>query len=123
MLRTINAVEKNVVLVPTNPIVVNANASTDVLSAIVGTTGEYAGRYIQNVGANDCFYTFGHDCDGTNYSGILAANSTNAVDKAGQQLDASNCGQRVSVYSVGGTKIAVTILKRNDNTQGIGGII
>lgn len=122
-IRVSNAVEKNVVLEPHNPIVVATNTSTTVLESTRTSGVEYAARYIQNVGANDCFYTFGHDCDPTNYSGILAANPAGGVDKAGQQLDVSNCGQHVSVYSIGGTKIAVTVLKRNDNAPGTGGIL
>ncbi len=110
-LRVANTVEKNVVSVPTNPITIPAATSIDVLPSIIGLAGEWVGRYIQVVGANDCYYAIGHDCDTTNYNGILASNGS---EKSGQQFDASNVGQRISVYSVGGSKIAVTLLKRND---------
>jgi len=123
--RVSNSVEKNVVNVPFPPVVLAAGVAQDVLTAIQGTNAEYAARYIQNVGANPCYYAFGHDVDKTNLSGVLAGASV--VDAnglgAGQQLDVSNCGQRVSCMSVGGTIIAVTILKRNDNAQGHGGIL
>lgn len=120
-LRVSNSCEKNVISSPVNPIVVPNNTATTVLADITKTQGEWAGRYIQNVGANDCYYAFGHTCDPTNFNGILSKpGTTNANgDGSGQQLDASNHGQSVSVYSVGGTKIAVTILIREDLKYGI----
>jgi hypothetical protein len=124
-LRVANSVEKNVVSVPIKPIVVPTTTATDVLDSIIGHRAEYAGRYIQNVGANACYYAIGHDCDPTNFNGILSQGAE--VDAngfaSGMQFDASNNGQRVSVYSVGGTTISVTLLKRNDNEQGNGNII
>jgi len=123
-LRTTNAVEKDTVCESILPIVVADSKATDVLGNIV-KLGEWLGRYIQNVGANDCYYAIGHDCDPTNFNGILSkSNSLNANGHgAGQQFDASNTGQRISVYSVGGTTISITSIKRNDNAQGQGGIL
>ena len=46
-----NSVEKNVVNVPTTPIVVPSNTPTDVLPDLTQVNGEYCGRFIQNVGA------------------------------------------------------------------------
>ena len=97
------------------PINVASNKPTQVLADISGINGEYASRAIQNVGGNSVYYAFGRDCDGTNYCGILASQ---------QQLDCSNHGQKVSVWCANNTTtIGVTILVRNDNAQGQGGII
>lgn len=125
MLRIINAVDKSVVLVPFVPVVVNDSVSTPVVASFAGQRGEIAGIFIQNVGANDCYYSFSHECDPTNFCGMLSkAPYTNTNGHgSGQQLDASNCGQNISVYSIGGTTISLTIMKRNDNAQGQGNIL
>jgi hypothetical protein len=125
-LRVSNSVEKNVFVVPSAPVIVPDSQAKVVLPDTSSTNIEYAGRYIQNVGSNDCYYAFGTDnCSPGNFNGMLAkAASVNANgDGVGQQLDVSNCGQRVSVYSIGGTKIVVTVLKRNDLQQGQGNIL
>jgi len=126
MQRVINPVEKNIRAVPQALIVIPAGQSTLVLKDIsTNFNGEYAGRYIQNVGANACYYGIGHDTDKTNFNGIMAGAS--AVDAnnygPGAQFNASNFGQAVYVYSVSGTTIAVTLLMRHDNTTGAGGIL
>ena len=120
-----NSVEKNVVNVPTTPIVVPSNTPTDVLPDLTQVNGEYCGRFIQNVGANDCYYSFGVNCSPQQFNGVIAKPaSVNANGHgSGQQFDSSNCGQRLSVYSVGGTTIAVTLLKRNNLVQGSGNIL
>ena len=124
-LRVSNSVERSVTIVPSELAVIPAGTAVDVLADLSKVNGEYAGRYIQNVGANDCYYNFGVNCDPTHFNGILSKPST--VDAngygSGQQFDASNCPQKVSVYSVGGTTISMTILKRNDLNQGSGGIL
>jgi hypothetical protein len=119
--RVCNTVEKNVVSVPTVPVVVPSNTPTMVLPDVTKDTGEYSGRAIQNVGANDCYYSYGHTCDPTNFIGIMSKPGTlNAAGfGSGQQFNASDSGQAVWVYSTGGTTIAVTILKRNDLTVGL----
>lgn len=123
--RVSNSVEKNVVNVPFPPVVLAAGVAQDVLAAIQGSNAEYAARYIQNVGANPCYVGFGHDVDKTNFNAIIAG--APALDAngfgPGQQLDISNCGQRISCMSVGGTVVAITLLKRNDNEQGRGNIL
>jgi|ERR1019366_2765810 hypothetical protein len=125
-MRVQNSVEKNVFVVPQPPLVIVANTATVVISDSNKDNVELAGRYIQNVGANNCYYAFGtNNCSKGNFNGILAG--APAVDAngfgAGQQLDVSNCGQQVSVFSVVGTTISFTILKRNDNQQGFGNIL
>lgn len=83
--------------------------SNDVLPDISkdGRT-EYSARYVQNVGANPCFYSFGQDCNAAAYHGVLAA---------GQQLACSDCGARVNVYSALGTTIVTTVFRRFDQAQ------
>ena len=107
MNRIINSCDKSIVAIPANPIVVGAAASTDVLADLTGVKGEYAARYLQNVGANDAYYAIGQDCSPNSYHGIIQANGK-------QQLDCSSFAQRVSVYSVVGTTIAVCVLRRLD---------
>lgn len=120
MQRIINAVDKSVVTVPQIPVVVGDSVTKIVLIDVTIQKGEYAGRFIQNVGANDAYYAIGSDASPANFNGMLGkAGTVNANGHgSGQQFDASNCGQQVTVYSIGGTTIAVTLQKRNDNAQG-----
>jgi hypothetical protein len=124
-LRVSNSVEKNVVSIPMLPIAVADSVAKDVLPSAMGDGLEYTGRYIQNVGAKDCYYAFGHDCNNINFDGILVCSSTLNSDGygGGQQLDCSNTPERVSIFSRGGTTISVTLLKRNDLAQGQGNIL
>lgn len=107
MMRVVNGVEKNVYPDPCLVIPIAVGVSVKVLSSVREKVNvEYAGRYIQNVGLNPCFYAFGQDCDSVgSYNGILAAS---------QQLDCSNHSAHVSVWSQLGTTIATTVLRRND---------
>ncbi len=126
-LRVANSVEKNVSSIGQVPIVIPANKSVTVLNdlSLAPPNSEYSGRYIQNVGAGIAYYAIGHDCDATNFSGVLFA--AGAVDAngfgSGQQLDCSNCSDEICIYSVAGTTIAVTLLSRNDMASGRGGIL
>ena len=123
--RVSNSVEKNVVNVPFPPVVLAANVAKDVLADISTINGEFAGRYIQNVGQGIVYYAIGHTCDVSNFNGILAG--APSVDAngfgAGQQIDISNVGQKISCFSVAGSTVAITLLKRNDLAQGTGGIL
>ena len=116
-----NAVEKSVVNVPSLPVVVPSNTATNVLNNISQVPGSYTGRYIQNVGANDCYYAFDGDASATNFQGILfkPANTNANGHGSGQQLDCSNHPCRVSVFSVGGTTIAVSLLASHSLQIGI----
>lgn len=119
-LRISNTVERSVSCQPIVPLVIAAGQSTLVLPATKNMPIELASRYIQNVGASDCYYAIGHDCDSTNFNGILSKPAS--VDAngfgSGQQLDASNVGDSLYVYSVGGTTIAISVFIRNDLQQG-----
>jgi len=115
-LRVTNTVEKSVSCYPVNPVVVPDSVATGVLAAANTVPFEMAGRYIQNVGGNDAYYAFGFDASSVAFCGILQSTGK-------QQLDCSNHGDRVSIFSVGGTTIAVTVLQRNDLIQAGTGII
>lgn len=112
MIRVISTSERNVQIAPPRLVVAAAGTSTSVFPQQQYVKGEIASRYIQNVGANPCFYTIGDTdangngvCDGGVYHGILASQ---------QQLDVSATRQSVGVYSVAGTTIATTIALRTD---------
>jgi hypothetical protein len=124
-IRVINGCEKNIQDTNTDPIVVVDSTPTTVLPNLLAGQGEFAGRQIQNVGANDCYFKFGADCNPLNFNGILAKSATlnGNGHGSGQQLDCSNGGYSVSVYSIGGTTISVIQLARRDNAQGSGGIL
>lgn len=112
MIRTLNVAENNLYADAATPVTVPAATATDVLPDEVGkVTGEIAYRYIQNVGVNPLYYAIGQDCSTINYNGILAPDVTNGQ---GGQLDCSNHRMRISVYSVGGTIVAKTIIRRNN---------
>lgn len=106
MIRVQQTTDKCVINVPINPVVVTAATNTKVLSSIRGVRGECAGRYIQNVGANDLFFNYDATCD----------NATNFVGKLApyQQQDVSNFPGDVNVYSVGGTTVCLLVLTRSD---------
>ena len=108
MIRVANSVEKNCHAVPpSNPIAIPNATSTNVLEAVKGF-GEIASRYVQNVGTNPVQYSYGCDSDGISYHGVIAV---------GQQFNASDCPDRLSVWCPTGSSIvAVTIIRRNDMT-------
>lgn len=111
MTRVFNCVAKTFhAEAPQGPINVPANTSTTVLGQHAGQQ-EIVGRYIQNVGANPCFYTFGSDCTGINYHGVLASM---------QQVSIADCADRVSVYSILGTSICPTVIHNQDLGQSNG---
>ena len=118
-LRVSNACERTVKAEPAKAITLAAATSTIVLpdlNPIAGQTianpntdwgFEIAARYIFNDTGGKLYYAFGTDkCDNVStYHGVMADQ---------QMLDASNCGQEVSVYSVAGGKVAITIMHRQD---------
>jgi hypothetical protein len=113
MIRTIQYAEKNVITLPPNVITIAATTATFVLRDSRVHKTEISQRFIQNTGANPLYFSEGvtdasgnASCDNLlNYHGYLAA---------GQQLDCSQHRQCVSVYSVLGTTVAVTVRHRYD---------
>ena len=91
MNRVINACDKSVVVETPSVVAVAANTDTNVLASLQNSGREYAGRYVQNIGSNPCFYALSQNCDGAaNIHGQLGA---------GQQLDCSNHCLSVNVFS------------------------
>ena len=115
MIRTTNAAENNLFAEPPNVITVAANTATEVFPSEQNMgTEEIAYRYIQNTGANPLYYAFGTGiastgapaCDNLKlYHGYLPQYS---------QLDCSNHKLRVCVFSVTGTTVSTTIIRRVD---------
>ena len=118
-------VEKCVSIEPSVPKVIPAGQSILVLDDVTKSIGEWSARYVQNVGAGDCYYSVGVDCSPTTFNGVLAGAAS--VDAngygAGSQYNATEHPKAVYVYSVAGTKIATTVLKRNEMGQGTGNIL
>lgn len=118
-IRTMTSAERVISAGIYAPVVVAANKSVDIIPDQTGYNfpQEIAGRYIQNVGSGILLYAFGADCNPNNFNGVLAAAATVDSNGLGQggQVDCSEHRLRVSVYSVAGTTVAVTILSRNDD--------
>ena len=113
MIRIQNTVDKSVTCIPTLPIALVANTQQAIdkptLPTVRGTREEYAGRYIQNNdAATNVYYAFGHQCDTTNYNGIIGPL---------QQFDASNCADAVYCYSTANVTVSTTVLVRKDLSQ------
>jgi hypothetical protein len=126
-LRVSNSIEKNITNIPQGaPIAIVAGAAAvTVLPSVAGTRGEWAARYLQNVGTGNLYVAFDGTCSTANFNLILSG--AGATDSGGfgpgQQLDCSLNPCAISVYSPTGTSIVLTIHKRNDNAAGMGGII
>lgn len=102
------------------PIVCAANTATDVLPDILSNPAnpgvacappnyEVAARYIQNIGANIAYFSYGADCEGLG--------ECNGAIAAGAQMNATDCGQRISINSPAGTTISRLVLLRKDMTN------
>lgn len=119
MQRVISTSERRITSSKQQPIAVAAATSTDAFPDQTKDAGEIVFRYVQNVGSNPLYYSFGSEASPVNFNGILAAAS--AVDAngygPGSQLDCSSHRLRVSVYAVGGSKVAITQLNRADLVQ------
>lgn len=117
-IRTMNSAERVITGGKYAPIVVPALTITDVIPDQTGAAfpQEIAGRFIQNVGSGILLYAIGSDCNPNNFNGVLAAAATVDSNGLGQggQVDVSEHRLRISVYSVAGTTVAVTILNRTD---------
>ena len=126
--RVTNSVEKCVRNVPQQLLVVPAGvvaAGTLALPDVTGAITEYSGRYIQNVGQGNLYYSIGvSPCSPQNFNGILAPAGTYDANNfgPGEQFDASNNPEAIYVYSPTGTVVTCTLFARRDNIQG-GGIL
>lgn len=119
MMRVITSVDKSVVSDDDyiTPVVLADSVAQDVLSDITTTPSgspnipnyECVSRYIQNVGNNDAYVAFGFDATAVEYQFLLKAGAA--------QLACNDSGQRVSVFSVGGTTIARAVFIRKDMTK------
>jgi len=112
MVRVAGVVEKNTLIYPPNVITVAAATATQIFD-VINPRQEYVARYIQNVGANRAYYSWGI----TNVAGAPVCNNIDMFHgyiEAGQQLDCSAHGWNVNVYSVAGTTISTTVVIRND---------
>lgn len=108
-MRVVNLVEKNIKPEPAAAVTIAANTSTDILPDITTSKEEYSGRYIFNNTGAFLYYAFGQDCDNVAaYHGVL---------QNLQQLDCSNHGTRVSVYSAVGGVVVPCVLRRRDMTN------
>lgn len=107
MNRVLSIAERNATASPAAPIVCPALTNTIVLpnQVVEPRLIEISGRYIQNTGANACYYAIGQECSPDSYHGILAQYA---------QLDCSSHRLPVYVYSTGGTTIAPLVIYRND---------
>ena len=114
-MRVVGTVEKNIRPDPANVVNVAANTSTDIFDDLSSTKYaciEMSARYLQNLTGGDLYYCVGQDCNANagakSYHGILS-------DR--QQLDCSNHGARVSVFSVAGGDVSTLILRRRDLSE------
>lgn len=99
-IRTISAGSQNIQHDPAAPINVPDSVSTPLLPDETKNFGQIAYRFIQNVGANDLYYTVNGDCHGAaDCSGVLTTKN---------QLDCSHY-QRVTGFSVGGTVVSINV--------------
>lgn len=118
-LRVVSSCEKNIEVDHTFdvPVAALANTPTDVLPDVLSNPAnpgvacappnyEVAARYIQNIGANIAYFSYDADCQGVGEChGALAA---------GAQMNATDCGGRVSINSPAGTTISRLVLLRKD---------
>lgn len=105
-IKTLNAIERSSIDSMLPPVTIPDSVATDVLPDTTSSYGDVGYIEIFNAGANKAYFAYGRDCNNTtNFNGYIAAGQAMTVITR----------QRVSVFSVGGTIIALTVLKRNDN--------
>lgn len=105
-IKTLNAIERSCTDLMLPPVTVPDSVATDVLNDTITAYDDYAYIEIFNAGANKAYFAYGRDCNiSTSFNGYLVAGQAMTIITR----------QRVSVYSAGGTIIARTVLKRNDN--------
>ncbi len=112
MVRVASVVERNTTVDAPNVIVVAAATATLIFPPCLTRT-EYVARYIQNVGANRAYYSFGTYGATVNDPVCDNVAAFHGYLDAGQQLDCSAHASVVCVYSVAGTTISTTSIRRN----------
>ena len=118
--RVVGYSERNVDIDAPNIVAAAANTATLVLPNEYGR-GEIAQRTIQNVGANRAYYSWGM-YQKTGVDGVITPVCDNLTlfdgyMEPGQQLDCAIHRHCVSVFSVGGTSISTTVVRRTDMTH------
>lgn len=119
--RVVGYSERNVDIDAPNIVAAAANTATLVLPNEYGR-GEIAQRTIQNVGANRAYYSWGMYQAPAAPGGPIRPVCDNLTlfhgyMEPGQQLDCSIHRHCVSVFSVGGTSISTTVVRRTDMTH------
>jgi len=117
--RSVTYSERNTDIDAPNVIPVPANTATKVLP-YDNSRDEIASRYIQNVGQNGCYYSFGVwklNADGVTQDPVCNdVNVFHGYLAAGQQLDCTAHRKIVSVYCPGAaTTISTTVVRRKDS--------
>jgi len=113
--RILSYAERNTQIDPPSVVNVPATTATQVLPAD-SQRGEVAARYIQNTGTNPLYYSFGI----TNAAGGPACDNLlqyHGYLPAGSQLDCSAHRKIVCVFSVLGTTVSTTVIRRNDTAR------
>jgi hypothetical protein len=87
------------------PVIVPDSVSVTVLTDSTMTQQELAYVELFNAGLNNVYYAYGRDCDATT--------SFNAYMVPGQMLRVP-VRQKVCMFSIGGTTIGRTIIRRSD---------
>lgn len=114
MLRTLNAAEHNLYADAPRVVTVAAATATEAFpSEQAKPTGEVAYRYIQNIGSNPIFYSFGLSTEAGNPVCDATVNCHGVIPQY-SQLDCSNHRLRVCVYSTAGSTVATTLIRRRD---------
>jgi len=102
-----STLERNVLDLKLPPQVLAAATATTVIDDSIAKNGEYASIELFNAGANNAFYAYGRNCSPQDYNAFIVPGQMLVVEVR----------ERVSMYSVGGTTISKTILRRMDSLQ------
>jgi len=98
--------ERNLVDAMLPTFILGDSATKDVVTDSTYKQGDIAFIELFNAGANNAYYAYGRDCDNLrNFNGFIVP---------GQMLRVAT-RQRVSMFSVGGTTIGITVMKRVEN--------
>ncbi len=110
-MRTITSCERNVQVEPARIVNVPADTAVEVFPDETRSEGEIVTRWLQNVGANPLYISFGASLA----DGSPACNNTDTFHtyiNSAQLFDCFPHRKRVCVYSVLGTTVSTTKLTR-----------